>query len=74
MKKFFVEELCEEELCVEELWGTRSQFYDNTEKIYKYFGKCIKNNDKLLNARKSNAKYIFEFKNNLIQNIFTKKK
>ncbi len=33
-----------------------------------------KNKDKLLNACKSNAKYTFEFKNNLIQFIFTKKK
>ncbi len=29
-----------------------------------------KNNDKLLNACKSNAKYTFEFKNNLIQYLY----
>ncbi len=61
------------ELCVEVNYGLKcSQFYDNTEKIYKHIGKCIKNNDKLLNAYKSNAKYKFELKNNLIQYMFTK--
>ncbi len=34
--------------------------------------KCIKNNDKLLNAYKSNVKYTFKFKNNSIQYIFAK--
>ncbi len=70
--KFLIPKL-RKELCVEVNYGLKcSQFYDNTEKNYKYKGKCIKNNDKLLNACKSNAKYTFEFKNNLIQNIFTK--
>jgi hypothetical protein len=41
-------------------------------KKYEYTGKCIKNNDKLLNACKSNAKYTFELKNNCIQYIFAK--
>ncbi len=36
------------------------------QKKYEYTGKCIKNNDKLLNICESNAKYIFEFKNNCI--------
>jgi hypothetical protein len=36
------------------------------QKKYEYTGKCIKNNDKLLNVCKSNAKYTFEFKNNCI--------
>ncbi len=61
------------ELCVEVNYGLKcSQFYDNTEKTYKYIGKCIKNNNKLLNTCKSNAKCTFEFKNNLIKYIFTK--
>ncbi len=61
-----------EDLCVEVNYGLKFyQFYE-IQKKYEYTDKCTKNNDKLLNACKSNAKYTFEFKINCTQYIFAK--
>ncbi len=61
-----------EELCVVVNYGLKYHQFMIIRKKYEYTGKCIKNNDKLLNVCKSNAKYTIEFLNNCIQYIFAK--